>query len=64
MKKSWWRDTGVDLAFFGIVAGVACGIVLSITGAYDKDELYVKCIYNMRERTIDQLEMMCAHLRR
>jgi hypothetical protein len=48
-------------AFTGIVGGL---VVATWPGSLSKDKLYVDCLRNMGERTIEQLEMMCSHLRK
>lgn len=64
MKIDWVIDHLLGWLTAGVLAGLVGGlIVATYPGRLDKDKLYVDCIYNMRDRTIDQLEIMCSHLR-
>lgn len=62
-KFDWFMEHCFGWIIGGIFAGFVGAAILTVTQYYSRDKLYVDCLYNMRDRTIDQLEMMCSHLR-
>lgn len=62
-KVDWFMENVFGFAIAGAICGIVISGMMEISRQPSKDKLYVECLYNMRDRTIDQLEMMCAHLR-